>query len=270
MLSKLRTLSPAMSAGSPDMDRSALKQFRLEDADTSPILKTYRKWLKTTRVDQRDALYRKLLADVRSGAAHPESLLVFVTSEVNHRLAFWATRAYLRHQICDISDELAGLNQVARLIDRGQTLNPGAVLAGIVSMSDHRALAVARLLRRNMKAADIKAYSRVQDGQLRAASIDFAVEWMLELDPIADQPSIRDLGCGLMVAINHDRAGWVEVLPAAEPIAFKSTAPAGMVRFPDFIRDLKPTIRVLRKRLSDAHLMRKMERSFSSHGCAVA
>ncbi|XOV86637.1 MAG: hypothetical protein ACFHX7_16910 [Pseudomonadota bacterium] len=261
------SLYPVSLTGPSPAVRRTLEQFTFEDARSAnaAAAMAYTVLTKTSGLDVRQGFYHSIKMSVIKGELRASSLLPFILFESNHHMVFVAVRDYLSLRPCDIAFELAGLDEISRLFRDNRIVNKGAVLAGIVSMSDQRVFGPARALRQHMADHDIKSFARVQDGYIRASSFEFCLEWMTELLGEGDEAGFKHLGCSLIASIGRDQTGLVYRTPAAETVGFKASVLTETTTFGEFFLEVKPVLEGLLQASPAKHLVQKIINTARDH-----
>ncbi len=264
--SGVRTYPVSLTGPSLAVTR-AVEQFTFEDAReaSSNAALAYSVFMKSSGLDVRQTFYHSIKMDVVKGKLRATSLLPFVMFESNHYMAFVAVRDYLALRPCDIAFELAGLDEISRLVREMHVLNKGAVLAGIVSMSDQRVFGPARALRQRLSDEEIKSFARIQDNYIRASTFEFCLEWMTELLGEGNETGFKHIGCSLIASMGRDDTGLVQRTPSVASVGFKATVFTETSTFGEFFLEVKPTLDHLLQQSSSKHLVQKIINTARDH-----
>ena len=183
--------------------------FRAEDWLEGETALAYSQALEYLPFTSREAIYDEVLASVKAHRIEAKALFCFIIFEPHRRLVAQAVQDYLVYRQCDLVDEFAGVEEVISAVVDGNTANRGAVLAGLVLMGDRRINALARSARRSLSLADIRDFSRVQLTAIQGNTVEFYVDWLIELTREFRRSAVEDLTCGLMLMALHDEKGMV-------------------------------------------------------------
>lgn len=184
--------------------------FQSEDLQHGATAETYAASIEALAVDAREALYEEIFDQVVAGSLDARSLLAFVVFEPHRRLVARAVQDFLTRRHCVVVDEFAGVREVMSILADPNTANRGAVLAGLVLLCDRRINAIARTARGLLSASDIRDFSRVQMTTVQRCTVEFCLEWLIELTQHYTRGPVEDLACALMLMAVHDEQGVVE------------------------------------------------------------
>jgi hypothetical protein len=205
----------------------------------------FRDFLRVSRVRDRKKLYYGLVSKIRRNQVSPKHLLKFVKWEPNLKLVQQATRDYLTYRSCTVLDEFKGVREIVELLENNQLENPGAVVAGLLSMGDRRINTVLRILRSRLSAADIREFSRVHPPQLHAPSIEFCIDWLFELQSRKDSQRFNVVCAALNLMVRHDETGCVSDRVDDLQIGLRQCEPLTSVRFEDYLPKLESSFKSL-------------------------
>ena len=221
--------------------------FANEDWDAGRTSTLYKQHLTKTEVGDREDLYHSILDDVIRGVSSSSSLLPFVIFEPHMRLVSKAVEDYLTNKNCNLDDEFEGVHQIVDVLANSHTVNKGAVLAGLVAVGDRRINAVARAARHLLSPSDIRSFSRYQINTIRSSSVEFCLDWLIELNQGTDRSVVSDLGCALMLMVFHDDHGYVEDLSEINYIGSKNTKILQTKTFESYFCEILPILKYLKK-----------------------
>ncbi|MDA0273157.1 MAG: hypothetical protein O3C68_07885 [Proteobacteria bacterium] len=205
----------------------------------------FRDYLRVSNIRYRKQLYQRLISKIRLNQVSPMHLLKFVRWEPNLRLVQQATRDYLAYRSCTVLDEFKGVREIVELLENNQLENPGAVVAGLLSMGDGRINTVLRILRSRLSAADIRQFSRIHSRQLHAASIEFYIDWLFELQSRKDSQRYKVVCAALNLMVRHDEMGCVDDRIDHSQIGLRQCGSLTTVRFEDYLPKLESSFRSL-------------------------
>ena len=228
-----------------------------------------RAMLKSVDKRQRKHFYRLLVTEISENRASPDLLLNFVRFEPNLKLVQQATRDYLTQKQCSALEEFDGVKQIVELFEQNQLSNTGAVLAGLLSMNDRRINAVIRTLRTRLSLADIREFSRIHPPELHAASIEFYLDWSLELQQKKESQRFNLVCSALKLMVLHDEYGSVFDYSEHACIGFKNSNPAFATRFEDYLSRIRPMLSALGKMATCRDIATSMVKAWEGH-CAIA
>ncbi len=218
-----------------------------EDWGSGATAVMYRCYLSALQLKSRELLYSRILENVVKGNVPTTSLLAFAIFEPHMKIVCKAVQDYLTHRNCDIEDEFAGVHEIVGVLANKHTANKGAVLAGLVAIGDRRVNAVARAARHLLSEADIKDFSRVQHIHMRSSSVEFYLDWLLELNQKFSREAVSDLACALMLMVVHDEFGEVEDVSEVNYVGFKMTTIRQTQPFESYYSEILPILKYLRQ-----------------------
>lgn len=221
--------------------------FENESWAQGATARAYRSGMRNLAVSVREQLYDEVLEGVERRESSARALVAFIIFEQHPRIVSRAVRDYVVHRQCDISDEFAGVQEVVGILADPETANKGAVLAGLVSVCDRRVNAVARIARRLLTPADVRNFSRVQSDTMNASTVEFCLEWLVELSQNYCRYSVADLACALMLMVVHDEHGVVEDLREVKYVGFKNTKFSETKKFESYYAEVLPILEYLKK-----------------------
>ena len=240
--------------------------FSSEDWGAGPTACSYRHFVDSFDVTVREELYKSLLAEVDAGRAPPRSLLPFVILEPHRRISARAVQDYLRRRQCDVVDEFAGVREIVSIVGDPNTANPGAVLAGLVLICDRRINAIARTARRLLSPADIRDFSRVQRTTLHRCTVEFCLDWLVELSQNYCRQSVENVAYALMLMVVHDEHGVVEDESEIDYlVGFKSTRVRQFDSFEGYYLEVQPILKYLCQREGFESAITKVIELWESH-----
>lgn len=222
--------------------------FQAEDLEEGPTANAYRALLEVSSITSREEIYEEMVANVTAGQVDAGSLLAFVIFEPHRRVAARAVRDFLALRRCNLADEFAGVREVMSLLADPNTANRGAVLAGLVLVCDRRINAIARTARGLLSSSDIRDFSRVQMTTVQRCTVEFCLDWLVELTQNYARGPVEDLACALMLMAVHDEHGVVE--DEAEInylVGFNSTRICKHENFESYYEEVRPIFNYLRR-----------------------
>ena len=129
----------------------------------------------------RRSVFLYLVQEVESGTLDSAAILAVVRFESNHFLVNRAVAAFLRLKPASFETPFAAISIVLDLIQNNAVVNRGAAFAGLICFGDRRVCAVARTIRENIELEDAREFSRAATGPLQRPTIEFCMEWLLDL-----------------------------------------------------------------------------------------
>ena len=220
--------------------------FTKKEWSAGEIALLYKQHLAEADVPDRENLYVEILDAVIQGVVSSASLLPFVIFEPDRKLVSQAVCDFLTHRNCHLDDEFAGVHEVVEILVSNHAVNKGAILAGLVAVGDRRVNAVARAARHLLTAEDIRSFSRYHINRIRSSSVEFCLDWLIELNQGTDRLVIADLGCALMLMVFHDEQGLVEDLSEINYVGFKNTKVLQTKTFERYFSEIMPTLEYLK------------------------
>ncbi len=217
-----------------------------EDLAVGQTALLYREYLGNTDVPDRENLYLEVLNDVVQGVSSSASLLPFIVYEPNRKLVSKAVGDFLSHRNCNLDDEFAGVHEVVEILVGSHAANKGAILAGLVAVGDRRINAVARAARHLLTPEDIRSFSRYHINRIRSSSVEFCLDWLIELNQGTDRLVVADIGCALMLMVFHDELGFVEDLSEINYVGFKNTKVLQTKTFENYYSEIMPILKYLK------------------------
>ncbi len=241
-----------------------------EDWGTGSTAVGYRGLLESMSVKERQRLYELVLDDVIKGSAATTSLLAFAVFEPHLKIVCNAVRDYVTHRSCNIEDEFAGVHEVVGVLANPHTVNKGAVLAGLVSIGDRRINAVARTARHLLSPSDIQSFSRVQETVMRTSTVEFCLDWLLELNQHYCREAVTNVACALLLMVVHDEQGIVEDLSEINYVGFKTTEVLQTQDFESYYSEISPILNYLKKCEKFRSVMMMVIDAWDGHRLAAA
>ncbi|MEM7364777.1 MAG: hypothetical protein AAF525_12195 [Pseudomonadota bacterium] len=244
-----------------------LERFELdrEDFGHGITAKLYRSYATNSRLSERRTLYGRLLGKVEQKLLEPMCLLPFVIFEPHRSLAADSVADYLRHRHCDVTDEFAGVHEIIGILANEFTVNKGAVLAGLVSVGDRRINAVARAARQLLKPIDIRDFARVQSNSIKSSSVEFCLDWLVELNQDCSRLAINDLSCAIQLMAIHDQVGAVEDVTENNYVGLGPTQVLQFKPFEGYFAEIKPILRYLASRDGFSEAIQNIIEVWESH-----
>ena len=175
-------------------------------------------------------------------------LLPFVIFEPHRNLAAEAVAEYLKYRHCDVSDEFAGVHEIIGVLANDYTVNKGAVLARLIPFGGRRINAVARAARRLLKPVDIRDFARVQSNSIESSSVEFCLDWLVELVQDSGQRAINDLSCAIQPMAIHDQLGAVEDVTENNYVGLGPTQVLQFKPFESYFAETDPILGYLSSR----------------------
>lgn len=198
--------------------------------------------LATLSVKERESLYQEVLKQVLSGALATKSLLVFASFDPHRKLVCSAVTDYLANRNYNIEDEFAGVDELIEILAANGTANRGAILAGLVSVGDRRINAVARAARHLLSSYDVKNFAGVHLLEIRSSSVEFCLDWLIELNQRGSKEYVNNIACALMLMVVHDERGLIEDLSENEFVGFKKSKILQTKTFESYYSEIRPIL----------------------------
>jgi hypothetical protein len=194
-------------------------------------------------------LCHTVLNEILAGNLPAACLLAFIRFDPHPRLVCRAARNYLQYHIREVEKEFAGVDDLVRIMTDDETANRGAVLAGLVSMGDRRINAVVRAARRPLSGSDIKSFSRVSLPELSASSVEFCLDWLIELSQNYCKEHVDDIALMLMLLADQDQRGVIEESLDLEFEAegSRKTRNIQVRNFEDYFSEIRPVLDYLHR-----------------------
>ncbi len=230
----------------------------------------YRRLLESTTVKYRLRLYEHFLKNVVMGESAASTLLAFAIFEPHIKIVCRAVGDYLTHRNCDLQDEFAGVHEVVGVLANQHTVNKGAVLAGLVAVGDRRINAVARTARHLLSAVDIQNFSRVQDTTIKSSTVEFCLDWLLELNQQYSKEAVDNVACTLLLMVVHDENGIVEDLSEINYVGCKTTKVLQVKEFESYYSEILPILNYLKKCDRFETVMTMVTDAWEGHRVAAA
>ncbi|MBV1879305.1 MAG: hypothetical protein KUG79_16810 [Pseudomonadales bacterium] len=196
---------------------------------------------------ERETLYEQLRVGVQEGKYAVSSLYFFLLVEQHPQVVWRAVNDYLTYRSCDLVDEFAAVNEVVQVLADPDTVNKGAILAGLVGIGDRRINAVARAARHMLSAEDIFSFSRIHVTTIRTSSVEFCLDWLVELNHKFHQETVDNIAEGLLLMVEHDLTGVVEDLSEINYIGFRKTKVLQSKNFESYFHEIMPILRYLKQ-----------------------
>lgn len=221
--------------------------FTSEDWEKGPTAAAYRQSLETLPVTSREALYEEVLSEIDAHRVQPRSLFAFIILEPHPRLAAKAVRDFLGRRQCELAEEFAGVSELIAVITSPAVANRGAALAGLVLVGDRRINAIARAARGFLSPSDIRNFSRVQTTTIQCCTVEFCLDWLIELTQKYVRSAVDDLACALTLMAAHDEQGLVEDESESDYLVkFNATRVRRFETFENYFEEIMPVLTYLR------------------------
>ena len=141
----------------------------------------YRAFMLEVDEDLRDRFFDFIEQEVASRRLSAKAILAFVRTESNPPTVSRAVGAYLRHWKATFDEPFAAALVILNVLEAGEAKSPGAVFAGLVCFGDRRMSAIARSVREHMSMEDLRIFSLAVQGPLQRTTIEFCMEWLVQL-----------------------------------------------------------------------------------------
>ncbi|HIG39335.1 MAG: hypothetical protein ABGY96_09680 [bacterium] len=247
------------------LQHSKSRHFKYQDWEDGVSRGKYYNFSTPLTVPERETLYNDVLEEVLSGSLPTKCLLVFVSFEPNSRLVCEATREYLINRNCDIGEEFAAVDDLVAVLGDCDTANRGAVLAGLLSLGDRRINAVVRAARQTLTASDVKNFSRVHLPELRSSTVEFCLDWLIELSQNYCKGEVYDIALALMLMVDNDETGEIEDISEIEYVGFKGTKILKTKTFESYCYEIHPILTYLQQRDGFEVIIGKVTEIWDAH-----
>lgn len=221
--------------------------FQLEDWQNGITQTRYNDFISTLTVKDRESLYQDVLREVLSGPLDVKCLLVFAGFDPHRKLVCAAVKDYLANRKPDIEHEYAAVNDLIDVLADNSTANRGAILAGLVSVGDPRINSIARASRHLLSSDDIRSFSAVHMLEIRSSSVEFCLDWLIELNHRKQKEYANDIASALMLMVVHDERGVIEDLSEIEYVKFRKSKILQTKTFESYYCEIRPVLDYLHK-----------------------
>jgi hypothetical protein len=221
--------------------------FRLEGWKSGITQAKYNDLVSTLSVMDRESLYQDVLKAILSGHLGAKCLLVFAGFDPHRKLVCAAVKDYLANRNPDIGDEYAGVHDLIEILAESGTVNRGAILAGLVSVGDRRINSIARASRHLLSSADMKNFSVTHMLEIRSSSVEFCLDWLVELNQSEHKEYADDIACALKLMVVHDERGLIEDLSEIEYVKFRKSKILQTKTFESYYGEIRPILDYLEK-----------------------
>lgn len=206
----------------------------------------FREFLQRADFFQRRQYYNLLRKKLEANGISTAWLTHYIKWEPNYKLVQSAVRDFVRYSGCNALDEFKGVRQILALHASGELENPGAVLAGLLSIGDRRINAILRLSRSSLSVQDVHEFTRIHEPSLNAATVEYYIDWLTELDRMADKRRFQLVCSALHLAVLHDENGWVHDRDEAQQIGFRDVFSPLKIAFEDYLPAVEKALSCIR------------------------
>ena len=245
-VSHLRSHAVAVTESTVDSDSDGAL-LQLEDWKNGITQAMYNNFLSTLTVKDREAMYQDVLKAVLSDSLGIKCLLVFAVFDPHRKLVCAAVNDYLANQEPDIDDEYAGVHDLIEILAESGTANRGAILAALVSVGDSRINAIARASRHLLSSYDMRNFSVVNMPEIRSSSVEFCLDWLVELNQSEHKEYAKDIARALMLMVFHDERGVIEDISEIEYVKFRKSKILQTRTFESYYSEIRPILNYLQK-----------------------
>lgn len=260
-------LSDCLSAG--------VRQFVADPAgDAASLLSwmtpLYRFCVTETDVSEREAMLEGLVALVDQGELDPRGLLPIVRIEPHPSLCARLVTHFLSACDRDGDDKFEGVRELTHIVTDGSAANPGAVFAGLVLFGDRRITGAARAVRGTLGVAGVREFARARLPGLHAASIEFCLDWLLQLDESGCDSAFAHVASMLTMMAVEDTSGIVvDTNNHVGPFGFKTVPESVTKRFEDYYQEILPVLRHIERTSRHVEPVRNVMEVWQSHADAM-
>ena len=226
----------------------------------------YRFCVTETEVDEREAMLEGVVAMVDRGELDPRGLLPLIRFEPHPSLAARLVTHYLR--ACDLRgyEDLAGVREITHFVTDATAANPGAVFAGLVLFGDRRKTGAARAARGILGVAEIREFARARIPGLHAASIEFCLDWLLQIEETGCTASFARVASMLTMMVVEDTDGLVvDTNNHVGPFGFKTVPDSVTKRFEDYHEEILPVLRHIERTTRSTEVIRNVMDVWERH-----
>jgi hypothetical protein len=242
----LKTPVAAINEGTVESDTN-VALFQLEEWNRGITQAKYNDFVSALSVMDRESLYQDVLKTILSGLLGTKCLLVFAGFDPHRKLVSAAVKDYLANQNPDINDEYACVHDLIEVLAESRTANRGAILAGLVAVGDRKINALARASRHLLSSYDIRNFSAVHRQEIRSSSVEFCLDWLVELNQSEHKDHASDIAYSLMLMIVHDERGIIEDLSEIEYVKFRKSKTLKTKTFESYYSEIRPILNYLQK-----------------------
>ena len=239
--------------------------FQREDWENGITQAMYNNFLSTLTVRDREVLYQDVFKAVLSDSLGIKCLLVFVVFDPHRKLVCAAVKDYLANQNPDIDDEYAAVHDLIELLAESGTANRGAILAALVSVGDRRINAIARASRHLLSSYDMRNFSVVNMLEIRSSSVEFCLDWLVELNQSGHKEYVNDIARALMLMVVHDERGVIEDLSEIEYVKFRKSKIVQTKTFESYYSEIRPILNYLQECDGFESIMGKVIKMWDGH-----
>lgn len=206
----------------------------------------YRAFAEDVDDDLRKSVFLYLVQEVEASELSAEVILTLVQFETNHLLVNKAVGAYLQHKRVPFEDPFAAARRILALLEERTVANPGAAFAGLVCFGDRRICAVLRSARDSITLEEARAFSRAAAGPLQRATIEFCVEWLIDLMRFNEYEIAIQVAYALSSMVINDSTLLVhDIHYNFGPYGFSHSKAFPEITFNELLEELAPLIDIL-------------------------
>ncbi|MBS04822.1 MAG: hypothetical protein CMQ24_19225 [Gammaproteobacteria bacterium] len=230
----------------------------------------YRFCVSETEVDEREAMLEGVVAMVGRGELDARGLLPIIRHEPHPALAARLVTHFLQASDRSGDDNFACVREITQLVIGGTAANPGAVFAGLVLFGDRRITGAARAVRCGLGISEIREFARARVNGLHAASIEFCLDWLLQIEETGCRASFAQVASMLTMMIVEDTDGYVvDTNNHVGPFVFR-TVPDGVTkRFEDYREEVLPVLRHIERTTQNTEVIRNVMDVWERHAEAM-
>lgn len=224
-----------------------------------------------TEVDEREAMLESIVTMVESGDLEPGGLLPLIRLEPHPSLVATLVIHYLRACNAGAGDEFAGVRELTYLVTEGLAANRGAVFAGLVRFGDRRITGAARAARGVLGVNDIREFARTHVAGLHAASIEFCLDWLLQLESTSGRSAFAHVASILTMMVVEDAQGIViDTNNHVGPFGFRTVPEQVTKRFEDYLEEVMPVLRHIERTTQHPEVIENVIGMWREHADALA
>lgn len=223
---------------------------QLDDDGPAPLQQAiriiYKAFIQDVDSGLRYQVFCYVVQEVISGKLNPEAILAVMQSETSHLIVNKAVGAYLLYKRASFKEPFAATSTILRLLREKRMANDGAVFAGLVCFGDRRVCAIARTIRRDISLEEARAFSIAARGPLQRSTIDFCIEWLIQLMKQREHELAIQVAYALSSMVINDSTLLVhEVEYNFGPYGFSIARRAPAAPFEEVLGKLEPLVAIL-------------------------
>ncbi len=200
-------------------------------------------------VKNRKVFLESVFQKIRTVELDPAALLIFIHDESDPDIVRIAVWAYLKHRRGSVGDPFIATQHILSILSKGNAVNCGAILAGLVCFGDRRVCSATRTVRDLITTEDARKFSEAVTGPLRQATAEFCLGWLVDLGSRKNDAIVTHVASALSsIVLSKSEARIKDTQFSFGPLGFTHSQNLQEVEYSDFISDLMPILDLLAER----------------------